>query len=569
MIQWLDHPFVNLLTQINTLFPYFKAQAKYLAGFLLMLNISLSAIKYGITHQGLKDDVVKTCTAFVLFTIIIGTYPNIITGLNTIAYKWAMNSTYTKTLAQTIDKTRNNSEFWAKKGDKAEDAYSDIIKKVAVVEGGGQVGYKYVLDLYLPGTGYISPASLMRVVILILDNILFKANNLARNRFGIVHDMSSYIMLLLTAFCVLLAGILGFGQYFVAAIEFQIIASVGIITLPGMLWNSTKFLTEKLVGAIFGFFIKMLFVSIAIMLMFNGLLIMMTMEFSGAIDQLVYTVFTCFLYVSFCQSAPALAISLLTGTPQMSLMELGAAAAAIAGGAYGAKKVVGAGLSAGAKGTTSLGGGMLKTIGSSVQGAKNAARTSSESGAGTFRTTMAAIGGGTLAGAASAGHSMLKTAGAGLNSMGKKLLGRKTENKHSSLERFQQGSPTGGPMASPVSPELQNTDVGNARSVADYFKAKFNEGKQFSKDMFTKPIGKPGTEPPAGFKGGNWPVPLNPNTLRIAGDQFSNRALPSPENIQAPVFAESPDKHLIAKHGLSYPSSTPSRLALPPPKKLQ
>ena len=189
-------------------------QARYLAGFLLLLNISLSSIKYAITHQGIKDDIVKTATALVFFVIIINLYPAIINGLNRIVYKWAMNSTYTKVLAQTIDKTRQDSEFWAKKGDKAEDAYSDIIKKVAVVEGDGQVGYRYILDVYLPGTGYFSPSAMMRVVMLILDNILTKANSLSRNAFGIVHDMSSYIMLLLTALCVLFASIFGLAQYF-------------------------------------------------------------------------------------------------------------------------------------------------------------------------------------------------------------------------------------------------------------------------------------------------------------------------------------------------------------------
>ena len=199
MIQWLDRPFVDLLTQVNGLLPYFMTQARYLASFLLFLNISLAALRYAITHQGFKEDMIKTATAIVLFVIIINAYPKIITGLNRIVYKMALSSTYTKVLAQTIDKTRNDSEFWAKKGDKLENSYSDIIKKVEVVHGGGQIGYKYVLDLYLPGTGYMSPSAFMRVVMLILDNILSKANSLARNSFGIVKDMSGYLMLLMTA----------------------------------------------------------------------------------------------------------------------------------------------------------------------------------------------------------------------------------------------------------------------------------------------------------------------------------------------------------------------------------
>ena len=560
MMHWLDHPFTDLLTQVNGLLPYFMTLSRYLASFLLFLSINLAAIKYAITHQGFKEDMIKTATALVLFVIIINAYPKIITGINRIAYKMAMTSTYTKVLAQTIDKTRNNSEFWAKKGDKLEDSYSDIIKKVAVVQGDGQIGYKYVLDLYLPGTGYFSPSALMRTVMLILDNILTKANSLARNGFGLVKDMSSYIMLLLTALCVLFSGLLGFGQYFIAAIEFQMIAAVGVITLPGMLWNSTKFLTEKLIGAILGFFIKMLFVSIAVMLMFNGLLILMTKEFSGAIDQLVSTLFACFIYVMFCQFAPSLAVSLLTGSPQMSLGEAGATAATLVGGTYAAGRVAGAVAGTAAKGGTSIGGGMAKTIGASVQGAQDAASSG--------RSIPATLGAGALAGAASAGHSVLKTAGSLTNSIGRSLTGRRTENKHSSLERFQKGSSSDGGMSSGNSPASDNADVGKARSVTDYFRAKYNEGRNFAKGK----IGETGKDF-ARVK------TAAPQSLRTAPLQISGReplglpgasaqsSLPSPENIQAPIFAERPDMHLISKHGLSYPpSSTPSTLALPPPK---
>ena len=548
MIQWLDHPFVDLLSQIKGLLPYFMIQARYLAGFLLLLNISLSSIKYAITHQGIKDDIVKTATALVFFVIIINLYPAIINGLNRIVYKWAMNSTYTKVLAQTIDKTRQDSEFWAKKGDKAEDAYSDIIKKVAVVEGDGQVGYRYILDVYLPGTGYFSPSAMMRVVMLILDNILTKANSLSRNAFGIVHDMSSYIMLLLTALCVLFASIFGLAQYFLGAVEFQLIAAVGIITLPGMLWNSTKFLTEKLIGAILGFFIKMLFVSIAVMLMFNGLLVLMTKEFAGAIDQLVYTIFTCFLYVMFCQSAPALAVSLLTGSPQMSLMEAGAAAASIAAGVYGAQRIGGAVAGTAARGGTSLSGGFIKTIGASMQGAQDAAASG--------KSLPGAIGAGMLSGAVSTGHSVLKTAGSITNSIGRSLTGRRTENKHSSLERFQKGSSfDSGSVMSGSSPDPDNADVGKARSVTDYFRAKYSEGRNFAKGRFasegTARLDTAQTENRKAFETSYAYSPrLNERTFQKLPPAFAPNALPKAKNPE----------------GLPPPSSTPSRLTLPPPK---
>ena len=71
MGQWLDQPFIDLVSQILDMLPYFMKQARYLAGLVLLFNVSFMIIKYAITKQGLKEDIVKTATAMVLFTILI------------------------------------------------------------------------------------------------------------------------------------------------------------------------------------------------------------------------------------------------------------------------------------------------------------------------------------------------------------------------------------------------------------------------------------------------------------------------------------------------------------------
>ena len=116
MGQWLDQPFIDLVSQILDMLPYFMKQARYLAGLVLLFNVSFMIIKYAITKQGLKEDIVKTATAMVLFTILINLYPTIMKGINSIVYQFAVNSTYTNALAKTIDATRYDSEFWQKKG---------------------------------------------------------------------------------------------------------------------------------------------------------------------------------------------------------------------------------------------------------------------------------------------------------------------------------------------------------------------------------------------------------------------------------------------------------------------
>jgi hypothetical protein len=77
-----------------------------------------------------------------------------------------------------------------------------------------------------------------------------------------------------------------------------------------MLWDGTKFLTEKLVGAIVGQALKLLFVTLTFMLAINGFLALMVRPFDSFIDQMIYTLFTIFSLVLV--RMPALATSLLT-----------------------------------------------------------------------------------------------------------------------------------------------------------------------------------------------------------------------------------------------------------------
>lgn len=547
MGQWLDQPFIDLVSQILDMLPYFMKQARYLAGLVLLFNVSFMIIKYAITKQGLKEDIVKTATAMVLFTILINLYPTIMKGINSIVYQFAVNSTYTNALAKTIDATRYDSEFWQKKGNPEDTMYSTIIKKVQYTDGDGQVGEKYILDLFLEDTGYMSPSAVMRIIMLIIDNMWTFTNKLK-----FLFNPMEFIMTLLCILAVLIAGLFGAGQYFVAAGEFALITSVGIITLPGMLWNSTKFITEKFLGAVFGFFIKMLFVSITIMLMFNGMLNLMTREFSGAIDEIIYTLFSCVIYTMLCQSAPQLAVSLLTGTPQMSLMEAMAAAGTLAGvGMMSAKGIATGGLS--------LAGGTAKTIGSAIQGGQNAATSVANSGGGTIKQVAAAVGGGIATGGASALHSVVKTAGSTLNTIGKNLTGRQSENPHSSMNSFKTGRDS---SYHSQSPDFQNNSnsPANARSNTQYVQNKFNEGKDFGNKFFKSDTQFSQNLPPH-FSNNQNPFGLLPPSENYPSlpDRPAYKGLPSSqENPPLPPSQE--------RFALPPPSSTPSTLALPAPQ---
>jgi type IV secretion system protein TrbL len=354
-----------------------------------------------------------------------------------------------------LNDTQGNYDFWEKKMNKDSDAYSDIIKVVQTEMGSGNIGKKYVLDIYDTKTGFIRPNSIIRLLMLITEMIL--------NKNSVVDFFTNpltFILTLLTALAVILCGILGSLQYFICALEFTFITLVGVIMLPFMLWDGSKFLTEKLIGAITGFSLKMLFVTIAMLLTFNGYMALMTRPFTGALDQMIYTVFVSLFYMMICQSGPQLAVSLLTGTPQMSLME-GAAAA----GAYTAAGIAGAKAADGTARGAAQGGVRAARAISQAVGAAGAAKT---------------LGGGSGNIAGAAASSLGSSAAQGMKSMahgiGRSLYaGNQKGGGGPGTNRFSQNTTLN-----------EKTAEGHSKTVGEYLKERNRQGQDKGLDYMIR-----------------------------------------------------------------------------------
>lgn len=459
---WVDAPFFDLLQKFVSLQSFFLQQAWFLGKIVMSFNVGIMLIKYAIRGSDLVEPLTKLGIAFLSFWILLNAYPKLVSGLNNVIYEWCFRSTYSVHVADIINKTQDDYEFWSKKGDKADAAYSDIIRVVEEELGNGEIGKKYVLDIFEPGTGYIRPNALVRLLMLICENIMNRAGN-----YSIFNGLPQMLLLFLTAIAVVLCGILGALQYFICALEFTLITSVGVIMLPFMIWDGSKFLTEKLIGAIVGFAVKMLFTTIALLLTFNGYLALMVRDFSGAFDQVIYTVFVSFFYMMICQSAPQLAVSLLTGTPQMSLME-GMAAA----GAYAAAGIAGMKATSLAGRTAAQGG--MRAIGATSQAA-GAAKAAGELGGSR----------GDMAGAAL--HSLGSSGGQGFksvaHSMGRSLYGSQGRGASSSY----QGSGYGGTNRFSQTPKINEPNAeGHSKTVKEYAHTRYVEGKDKGLDFMAR-----------------------------------------------------------------------------------
>ena len=164
----------------------------------------------------------------------------------------------------------------------------------------------------------------------------------------------------------------------------MLVASVGVILFPLSIWEGSKPWAEKYIGAVIGFFLKLLFCNLAVMLLLYGVVSMLNIfsstGFQGGVDQIIFIVFTCLLFFFICKSAPGIAQGLLSGSPSLSasgaISAVGGAVAA-AGATMGLAKSVG-GLAAKAGGAVAGGAakGLFNTAGSLIEAnaASNAAK---------------------------------------------------------------------------------------------------------------------------------------------------------------------------------------------------
>jgi hypothetical protein len=347
-MEGLNAAFFNVLEKLLDLQPYFIAWAWNVARVVMLIALGFICVKHAINGQGLKEGLVKLGMSFTLFAIVINSYPKIIEKGNELMYDMASSSTYEGGLssyftvqkekitqiAETVTTGSGNSYYKVMKSTKVPDGeprnyFTELfVTRTREKSGDNEIKYSYTT---------LAPKAAMEIILLVSGEAMrFSDASTGINKIGAMFKG------LLTAIAVILTGVFGICEYLICMLEFMLVTSVGVILLPFMLWDSSKFLTEKLIGAIVGFFVKLLFCNICIFLMlygFMGLAVNYTEHpFTGTADEIVYSLFTCILFFLICKSGPNLAQSLLTGSPSLNS---GAAFAAVGGAVAGAGAALG------------------------------------------------------------------------------------------------------------------------------------------------------------------------------------------------------------------------------------
>jgi len=386
----VNNAFFFVIDKIIDMQEYFIRQANGIGRIVFLIAILSAALNYALTGTGLKENLIKIFKATVFFMIVMFSYPKIIGWITSYTFSLAQESIYDSVndyFKETVEEVSNIqgqvniSSLDNKSGNNT--FYYKLLHHVNINDKEGLFS-DLVVHRNNPPVPHtvVAPANLFKILFTISYDCIVYADK----KQSIIPEFSRVLKGFICAFFIMITGAFAMLEYIVCFLEFMLVASVGVILFPLSIWDGSKFLSEKFIGAIVGFFMKMLFCNIAIFLMLYGFISMFyTINigegFQGSVDQIIFIVFVCLLFFFICKSAPALAQSLLTGTPNLSAsgaISAATGAVAAAGATMGLAKKVGGTVTGGtAKGL--VGGiGSLKEAGAASNTVKQLGGTASQ-----------------------------------------------------------------------------------------------------------------------------------------------------------------------------------------------
>jgi hypothetical protein len=394
-MEGLNDSFYFVLDKLVEMRGYFIGVARSIAWVALAISIFSAAINYGMTGTGLKENIIKILKAVVFYAVILQAYPAICSWITEKTLTWAQESTYSPAMQTAVADAKNEiaeSSENAKASD-TRGTYGNTVTTSVAEDPRDYFGS--VMSTSPKGYASVAPTALLEVILLTAGECITAADNAPKGRFGIP-DFGILLKGLLCGFFVIFTGLFALLEYLIAYLEFMFVSSVGIILFPLSLWDGSKFLAEKFISALIGFFIKLLFCTICIFLAlwgFSSLANEFTARggFMGGVNQIVMIFFTSLIFFYICKSAPGLAQSLLTGTPSLNAAGAIGAAASAVGAAAGVAGMAARGGFAGA-GALSQASAASGAAGEAVRQAGGGRAAQIGAGTGAFMKSLAGSG---------------------------------------------------------------------------------------------------------------------------------------------------------------------------------
>ncbi len=233
-------------------------------------------------------------------------------------------------------------------------ALNDVI--APVIDESGKISYVYDPVMTVKGmngsvTYLLSPGAIIKTGVLWANLIKtfeetdYDSDNktfLGRGLDGTFQSLTHWVLQVLLILGIIFSMIFATIQYVMAIFEYFIVTSMGVIFIPCVLFDGTKTYASKLITLFLSFFVK---ITVTIMCLFfvvnmfsKNASVVLTTGKPCSLANFAYLAFTMLLGFILTQNAPQVAMTMLNGTPQLSMGEFLHAAGTIGAGAIAAKK---------------------------------------------------------------------------------------------------------------------------------------------------------------------------------------------------------------------------------------
>ena len=153
-----------------------------------------------------------------------------------------------------------------------------------------------------------------------------------------VHRLFDMALCFICCIAIILATVFSLLQYVMAILEWTIVVSFAVVLLPCILFDGLKDIANKVLPSLLAQAVKLTFITMCMFFAaycFIGLAMDEIGEGAFGWETFAYVIFIIFLAYALTQSAPKLAVTLLSGQPQLSMGELVAAMGTAAAGGAG------------------------------------------------------------------------------------------------------------------------------------------------------------------------------------------------------------------------------------------
>lgn len=361
---------INLfLSFIQNMQGYFLKQANYVAMICFTMSIGITAVKLAMGSTDLLKEVTKTIITLTFFFVSIWAFPLLMSH----AQRFVSNLAYTAIYGSGLQynptgEVGSQDEFLKWIGENGEGVFVTHTEIVGGENNQPLVRKRLNINITDKQTGLISANRMMKLVIFGFT-IVFKSSFAgADSIWSLAKALPDMVIALAVAVLFGFMMIMAIIQYITAIIEYTFFLAIGVLFIPTMLWEGSKFIFEKLMGSFINIVIKLLVIQIALYLATLGIIEILKMMFimghseEGFVEHISWYIAVAFMTIlikMICNSAPTIAEFISGGTPRLSYGEFAQASNNVraAGGAVAA-----GGAMAMAKGAGSIAGGIKSAV---------------------------------------------------------------------------------------------------------------------------------------------------------------------------------------------------------------